>query len=146
MTTHNIHADSTKDEIVAALRAEGFDSPEGGATQQELLELLSTVTGADYSKRQAPAKAKSTRKKSTAAAAEETKKILIPSGDTAVNQGDIFVQVNGRAFQIKRDVEVEVPQPVVEVLQQAKTTVGRQMDDGSVSYHKVPTYAFSIVA
>ena len=46
--------------------------------------------------------------------------------------GDVFVSVNGRTFQIQRGVEVEVPECVAEVLRNSETQNAeavRLMDD-----------------
>lgn len=48
---------------------------------------------------------------------EKTVKIRIPR--TNKEQGDVFVSVNERTWQIKRGVEVEVPECVKEVLDNA---------------------------
>lgn len=46
-------------------------------------------------------------------AKEKTVKIRLPK--TRENQDDVFVSVNNRTWQIKRGVEVEVPECVAEV-------------------------------
>ena len=50
----------------------------------------------------------------TTAKAEKKVKIRIPL--SRENNSDVFVGVNGRSWLIKRGVEVEVPECVVEVL------------------------------
>ena len=52
--------------------------------------------------------------KKTESLKEKTVKIRIPR--TKSNQEDVFVSVNMRTWQIKRGVEVEVPECVAEVL------------------------------
>jgi hypothetical protein len=140
----NINKESTKGEIIAALRAEGFDAPDGDATQPELLELLGSINKVDYSKLTTAKKATSRKKATSKAIPRRT--ILIASGDSAVNQGDVFVGVNGKGYQLKRDMEVEVPAEVLEALRNAKTTSGRQLEDGSIEYYQTQTYPFSVVA
>ena len=53
--------------------------------------------------------------KKTEAPVEKMVKIRIPR--TKADQEDVFVSVNLRTWQIKRGVEVEVPECVAEVLQ-----------------------------
>ena len=56
-----------------------------------------------------------TEKKNVASEAKEkTVKIRIPK--IKGEEGDVFVSVNHRTFQIQRGVEVEVPECVAEVL------------------------------
>lgn len=64
-------------------------------------------------------------------------RILIPSTET--QREDVFVQVNGVSFQIKRDVEVDIPTPVLEALNNAVQTVYTQTKrpDGE-GYDMVP--------
>jgi hypothetical protein len=140
-----INKASPKRDIIEALRKEGFDAPDADATRDELLALLSQLTGDDYSKMSPTPKKVAEKAAADAPEAEKKYTIVIPSGDTAANQGDVFVQFNGRAFQIQRDVEVEVPECVINVLRKAQTTIGRQKGDGSVEYRKVPTYPFNVV-
>ena len=66
-------------------------------------------------------------------------KILIPS--TEQDKSDITIGVNGHVFQIKRDVQVEVPYPVVKVLESAKLTTYTQRkrtEPGSEGNELVP--------
>lgn len=58
-----------------------------------------------------------TENKATAKPVEATeKKVKIRLPITRDQQDDVFVGVNGRTWLIKRGVEVEVPECVVEVL------------------------------
>ena len=57
----------------------------------------------------------------------------------------IFVGVQGVGYTIPRGVDVEVPQPVVEVLKNAVTTHVTQDDEGMIHKDDVQTYPFSIV-
>lgn len=50
---------------------------------------------------------------------EKKVKILIPSSSDFDGKEDVFLNCNGRRFQIQRDIEVEVPQIVVNVLKDA---------------------------
>lgn len=135
---HHINKSSTKAEVISALEAEGFDGNES-ATRDELLALLSELTGTDYTKF-------SSSKAAPAVAAEKKRvTIIIPSGETKANQDDVFVGYNGKGYQIKRDVEVDVPADVLEVLRRAKQTIGIQREDGSLEYRQVLAYPFNVV-
>lgn len=63
-------------------------------------------------------------------ATEKTVTVVINS--TAEEKDDVFVAVNGLAFTIQRDKEVQIPFSVYQALMDAKTTVYRQIkrDDG----------------
>jgi hypothetical protein len=50
--------------------------------------------------------------------AEKMVKIKIPL--TRTEQDDVFVGYNGRAYLIKRGVEVEVPEGVVEIIEESE--------------------------
>lgn len=62
------------------------------------------------------------KQKATQPAKEKRIKILIPSSGEFDGKDDVFVSANGRDYQIMRDVEVEVPEIVVNVLRDAKKT------------------------
>lgn len=52
---------------------------------------------------------------------KETDKVSIKLfKDNGKYQGDLFVSVNGRNYQLKRGVEVEVPAEVAEVLEHSQ--------------------------
>lgn len=73
-------------------------------------------------------------------------KIIIAEGEGEENQGDVFVSVNGKAWQIKRGFEVEVPQEVIEVLDHAVTTkMTQNLDTQEMYYKNVPRFAYQIV-
>lgn len=58
-----------------------------------------------------------TEKKSVPSKAEANeKKVKIKIPLTRTEKEDVFVGLNGRTFQIKRGVEVEVPEGVAEIL------------------------------
>ncbi|MBI9113175.1 hypothetical protein [Maridesulfovibrio ferrireducens] len=54
--------------------------------------------------------------------AEKMHKIIIPSSAEFDGKEDVFLNCNGRRFQIQRDVEVEVPKIVINVLNDAVKT------------------------
>jgi hypothetical protein len=137
---YNINKGSTKAEIIDALKAEGFDVEEK-ATRDEMLTLLSQLTGTDYDKFSASAKVEPKAQSK----AEQTRTIVIPSGESKVNQGDVFVGHNGVTYQLKRDTEIEAPPGVIDALRNAKQKVGIQLDDGSLAYREVLAYPFNIV-
>lgn len=43
--------------------------------------------------------------------------IVIPSSDD--NDGDVYVSLNGKTYQIQRDIEVKVPIGVAEVIKES---------------------------
>ncbi|MBI9113137.1 hypothetical protein [Maridesulfovibrio ferrireducens] len=53
---------------------------------------------------------------------EKLHKIIIPSSAEFDGKKDVFLNANGRRFQIQRDVEVEVPKIVINVLKDAVKT------------------------
>ena len=59
----------------------------------------------------------------TTVKAEKKVKIRIPL--TRENSSDVFVGVNGRSWLIKRGVEVEVPECVVEVLRNQEEALAK---------------------
>ena len=134
-----ITAESPREDIVEALRQHGFDAPEGDATNEELLELLGTVTGEDYSKR------RKTPRKSAKKSETQTVKVIIPTNEGVHGKGDVLVCLNGRNYSIARDMEVEIPMPVYEILKNAKTKVGRPTQDGDVVIEEQHTYPHSVV-
>lgn len=69
--------------------------------------------------------AESTTKK-TAPAGEKMVKIKLPR--ERKDQGDVFVSVNMRTWQIKRGVPVEVPECVAEVLQHQEEMISTIVD------------------
>lgn len=60
------------------------------------------------------------------------KKVTVRINSTEQDKDDVFVAVNGYAFNIKRDVEVEIPMSVYHALENAKSSVFRQVkrEDG----------------
>lgn len=89
------------------------------------------------------------RKKASAQADEITRvdsksakkvKIMIPK--TKDETSDVFVGVNGTGFLIKRGVVAEVPDFVVEALNNA---IESKFDPDTGAYHDVPSYPVSVV-
>lgn len=59
---------------------------------------------------------------------------------------DVCVSVNGKAYQIKRGVEVEVPPEVVQVLETAVITVFESLKDGGVQSRDIKRFNYSVRA
>lgn len=57
---------------------------------------------------------------------------------------DVFLAINGYAYQIKRGEPVEVPEEVIEVLQNAKQTLMSFGQGGQVITRETPRYPFSV--
>jgi hypothetical protein len=73
--------------------------------------------------------------------------INIPIVDTEDNSGknDVLVGVNGRAWQIKRGVDVSVPHRVVVALQNAETNIIRHDEEGDVVQRLAKRFPFHAV-
>ena len=56
----------------------------------------------------------------------------------------VFVSLNGYAYQIPRDKPSSVPDEVVEILRNARTTLMVQKPGGAIEQREVPRYTFSI--
>lgn len=56
----------------------------------------------------------------------------------------VFIQINGYAYQIPRGKPVEVPEEVIEVLNNAKQTSVHFGQGGSLTETTKPRFAFSI--
>lgn len=54
------------------------------------------------------------------------KKVTVVINSTAENSDDVFVAIQGLAFTIQRDKEVQIPLSVYQVLMDAKSTAYRQ--------------------
>jgi len=74
-------------------------------------------------------------------------KIVIPEQEGEDNQGDVFISVNGRAYQIKRGFEVEVPPEVIEVLDHAiSTKMSQDMRTMEMSFKDVPRFPYKVIS
>ncbi|MDR1685219.1 MAG: hypothetical protein LBR82_02055 [Desulfovibrio sp.] len=78
-------------------------------------------------------------------------KIMIQSGRTPSEQCPVALAVNGREFLIKRDVEVEVPEAVVNVLrlaveQQPIVDIQPSTGEKNIGYKSVARFPFHILA
>lgn len=60
--------------------------------------------------------------------ATTTKKVKIRLPLTRTEKDDVYVAVNGRSYQIKRGVDVEVPDYVAEVLQHKEEMLTQSME------------------
>lgn len=73
-------------------------------------------------------------------------KIIVAEQEGEENQGDVFVSVNGVAYQIKRGFEVEVPVSVVEALKNAVATkMSQDAYTQAMTYKDVPRFAFQVL-
>ena len=57
-----------------------------------------------------------------------TKKVKIRLPLTRTEKDDVYVAVNGKSYQIKRGVDVEVPDYVAEVLQHKEEMLTQSME------------------
>ncbi|OEU70157.1 MAG: hypothetical protein BA863_00925 [Desulfovibrio sp. S3730MH75] len=118
-------AQKTKAELEAEAKAKAE------AEKKEKAELKAEAKAEAKAEFEAEAKAKVEAEAKAKAEAElETKepevekmhKIIIPSSAEFDGKEDVFLNANGRRFQIQRDVEVEVPKIVINVLKDAVKT------------------------
>lgn len=138
-----ITASSSKREWVEYMRAKhGEDVLD--MTKEEIIKRASELENRDYAPTQSPLQPRTAAAREIAAAKKV--KIRITSTDDSEGQQPVFVGVNGVAFLIRRDEDVEVPVPVYEVLANARQTVFKQESDGTLTPREVPRYPFSLVA
>lgn len=77
---------------------------------------------------------------------EKRIRIIISSGSGEAEGSDVTVGVNGVHYQIKRDVEVEVPEAVVHVLRNATMDMPVTDEHGTViRTKKVPRFPFQVL-
>ncbi|MDA3978592.1 hypothetical protein [Gallibacterium sp. AGMB14963] len=72
-------------------------------------------------------------------------KMIIQSSEKFDGQDDVMVWINGHSYQIKRDTEVVVPEPVYQLLSSSKTTIYQQEKDGSVTEKIVANYSIQFL-
>ena len=82
------------------------------------------------------------RKAEPAVAGRRTLTIHATEGEEG--SADVFIGVNGYAYNIKRGKPVQVPDEVIEALTNATITRYRSKQDGSVEMFEAPRYAFSV--
>jgi hypothetical protein len=69
--------------------------------------------------------------------------LTIHAGDGEGGTADVFIGVNGYAYNIKRGKPVQVPPEVIEALSNAKVT-RYAAKDGNTEAIEVPRYAFTV--
>lgn len=72
-------------------------------------------------------------------------KIEINEGEGDGGKDDVFVQINGYAYKIKRGVEVIVPVEVLHVLENANMTVYENAQGGGHESRKVKRFSYSVL-
>jgi len=72
-------------------------------------------------------------------------KIEINEGEGDGGKDDVFVQINGYAYKIKRGVEVLVPVEVLHVLENANMTVYENAQGGGHDARKVKRFSYSVL-
>ena len=139
-----INGSSTKKELVEYLRERhGVDMPE--ATKDILLQKAAELDDVDYEEMANPAKPLPATVAAKELASQSKTKIRIPTTDNSDGQQPVFVSVNGHAYVIQRDMDVDVPESVVEVLRNASTTSYKMIDNEMVPRDML-AYPFSVVA
>jgi hypothetical protein len=136
-----INRSTTKKELVEYLRdTHGVDMPK--ASKDELLLECSTLDGVSYEKMEAVSQQADTPD-ARAAAAERKIKIRISSSHD--NNDPVFVGVNSNTYLIQRDMDVEVPASVVDVLRNASTATFKMIDNEMIPI-TTQNYPFSILS
>ena len=102
-------------------------------------EQISTIDDAP----EVAAKASKPRAKAEAAAQPGRRTITIHASGDEEGQNAVPVGVNGVVYQIPRGVPCEVPDEVIEVLENAKTSVYKVVNGESVE-HQIPRFAFTL--
>ena len=72
-------------------------------------------------------------------------KIEIHESEADGGKDDVFVQINGYAYKIKRGVEVVVPVEVLHVLENASMTIYENAQGGGHGERKVKRFAYSVL-
>jgi hypothetical protein len=74
-------------------------------------------------------------------------RIVIEESDDENASNEVFVSVQGYAYQIRRGVPVEVPESVLEVLNHAvQTKMIQNMETYEMTYRDVPRYTYRILS
>lgn len=72
--------------------------------------------------------------------------IMIEEQEGDENSGDVFVSINGFAYQIRRGFEVSVPESVVEILRNAITTkMWQDKQTDEIKFRNVPRFNFRVI-
>lgn len=84
------------------------------------------------------------------ASSKERWAIVIDEAHSETENQEVFVQVNGRAYQIQRGVTVHVPPEVVGVLKDAVVGVSRQEHDDfgrpkGITVRNAPRFPFRVI-
>ena len=79
-----------------------------------------------------------------AAMSGKKRTLTIHPGEGENGSDNVFLQINGYAYSIKRGEPVLVPEEVVEVLNNARQTLMSFGPGGAVVERSVPRYAFSV--
>lgn len=75
---------------------------------------------------------------------EQRVRVIINEGD-ASDAKDVTIGVNGRVIQIQRGVEVSIPKPYLEVLQNAKVAKLVQVAEGRHELRHKPRFSFQVL-
>ncbi len=75
----------------------------------------------------------------------EKVKIEIHESENDTGKDDVFVQINGYAYKIKRGVEVVVPVEVLNVLENATMTIYENAQGGGHGERSVKRFSYSVL-
>lgn len=123
--TGNLSEDKIRERIRNTCIERGIDIP---------------VSGAD-----AAAREESQQRTRSRAEREGWPTIMIPDQDKPGGNEPVFVGANGKGYTIPRNVDVQVPHAVVEILKNARQEIVTQRDDGSLDVRKVLTYPYQVI-
>lgn len=109
----------------------GFEV-EGTETKDELIDMILSVEGGDT-------KAADTK------AAEQTKrfKLTINEQEGIDGEDDVLLSINGKAWRIKRGIEVVVPHEVIHVLDNSVKTLFERDEEGKTVERNVKRFSYS---
>jgi len=125
---------ASRRELIEAVLQRGLVEHQVEAEKASRAELISMLTGE-------PVTPPATEKRKS-----NNSRVFLTIFEQEGSDGgqDVCVSVNGKAYQIKRGVEVEVPPEVVHVLDSAVVTVFEPLKDGGYQSRDVKRFNYSV--
>lgn len=72
-------------------------------------------------------------------------RVIFHSQEGPGGNDDVFVSVNGKAYLIKREHEVDLPREVLHAVENARQTVFEPGSEGRVLPRRVSRFAYSVL-
>ncbi len=132
--------------------------PEAPLDQSEAIRILTEkLAQSEAARKAAEDKAVAAEEKVAAGVANQSQAsskerwaIVIDEASSETENHEVFVQVNGRAYQIQRGQEVQVPPEVIDVLKNAVIGRSQQMFDEfgrpkGIQVREAPRHPFHII-